>query len=87
MLGGGADGAPVGVLGDLKAVLVGVVLAVLGDHGGVLFVPDITDALEEEQRQDGRRIASPNNERTSRPSDASCQAFAFRHTTPRFQVG
>jgi hypothetical protein len=37
---------------DLKAVLVGEVLTVLGEHRVVLFVPDIADAFEEQQRQD-----------------------------------
>ena len=39
-------------VGDLEAVLVGEVFAVLLEHPGVLFVPDIADTLEEEQRQD-----------------------------------
>jgi hypothetical protein len=42
----------VAALGHLEAVLVGEVLAVLGEHRGVLLVPDVADAFEEEQRQD-----------------------------------
>jgi hypothetical protein len=42
----------VAALGDLEAVLVGVVLAVLGEHRGVLLVPHVADEFEEEERQD-----------------------------------
>ena len=40
-------------------VLVSKVLAVLLDHPGVLFIPDITDSLEEEQRQDVALLIGP----------------------------
>ena len=50
----GAHVRPVAALGHLEAVLVGEVLAILGEHRGVLLVPHVADALEEEQRQDVR---------------------------------
>ncbi|MEZ4227267.1 MAG: hypothetical protein R3B13_40390 [Polyangiaceae bacterium] len=50
--GGLADIAPVAALGHLEPVLVFEVLAVRLDRLGVLLVPDVADALEEEERQD-----------------------------------
>jgi len=57
----GAHVAPVAVLGDLKPVQLGepgqLLVAGLVDDLLVLLVPDIADALEEEQREDvGREV-------------------------------
>ena len=54
VLGGAAHGRPMAVVGDLKAMLVGKILAVVDKHCGVLFVPHVANPLEEQQRQDVR---------------------------------
>src|SRR5439155_1412311 len=46
-----ADVPPVATFGDLEAVFVRELLAVLLDHPLVLFIPDIRKAFEEEERQ------------------------------------
>jgi hypothetical protein len=43
---------PVAAAGDLKAMLVGEVFTVGAYCLGVLFIPDVADALEEQQGQD-----------------------------------
>ena len=65
VLGGGADVVPVAAVGDLEAVLVLEILAVLLDHPGVLFIPDIADPLEEEQRQDVALPVGPIDRRAA----------------------
>ena len=54
VLGSSAHIVPVGALRKLKAVLVVKILAVLSDHGVVLFMPLVADPLEKQQWQDVR---------------------------------
>jgi hypothetical protein len=74
-----ANVAPVAALGDLKTVLVSEVFAVLGEHRLVLLVPDVADALEEEERQD---VALP-----VRPVDGTAAQDVGRLPQMRLQLG